>query len=211
MRMIRDQYAGGIVRQYGKRNVLVTEADIESEFLIGCWTAVPKAKMTIGNPMNFIVWKGRMQVLSLFRTRIQSGVKFTCLECGTQGRLKNLRGAPACTSCHSRDLWTTMVEVANETTDGSGNDRWEQVPTGRNSTTEHAWQLATFGIQVEELRARLTGRVRDLFDILIIEGVNRESSGNYLREIADRWGCSTTAVAAHLRKLRVAVLDYVQD
>lgn len=212
MRLIRDHYTPGVIKQYRTRNVLVSEDDIASEFLLGCWMATSKAKLDIGNPMKFIIWKGRMAVASLFRKKIQGGVKFTCFECGTQGNIRNHNGAPACTACYSRDLWTTMYEVEDISEKPDGYDNKSGGMMLRPSlSAEHIWQLATYGVQIEEMRARLTGRALQLFDILVVEGVNRESSQNYLAEIAGRWGVSTTAVAAHLRTLRAKILEYVEQ
>lgn len=50
-----------------------------------------------------------------------------------------------------------------------------------------------------------------LFDLLVIEQVNRDTSNNYLEEIANRWGVSTACVSVYLRKLRVKVLEHIHE
>lgn len=214
MRLIRDYHTQRVVRKYSGRNVLIPDDDIESEFLLGCWIAVQKAKLNVGNPLNFIVWKGNLQVVNLFRNRIKKEVRFTCLDCGDQGRIAWSSKVPVCSGCGSRDLWTTMFEVSDQPAGGSGHDTGTSLAASdrvASASAEHIWQIATFGVQVEELRARLNGRVLQLFDLIVIEGISRESSKNYLQEIADRWCVSTAAVASYLRKLRTEVLDYIGE
>ena len=194
------------VWMYYGRNVLIDNDEIESEFLLGVWKALDKADLYIGNPLNYLCRKGQWAVQTLFRNRIRRETRYQCLECNSTGTMGWKYKVPVCTKCQSRDIETWMVLNA----DTVGDDiSLINLYTGTSSET--AWQLAVYGIQIEELRERLSGRTRDLFDVIIIEGINRDSSRNYLQEIANQWGTSTTAVAAALRRLRREVGFYFAE
>ena len=56
--LIRDHHMMRYTGRYRNRNVLISEAEVESEFMIGCWRALSKAKLDVGNPLSFMCWKG---------------------------------------------------------------------------------------------------------------------------------------------------------
>lgn len=204
--IIRTHHMPRYVGRYRGRNVLVDDAEIESEFMLGVWLALDQAKLDVGNPLAFMCWKGQKKVQSLFRTRIRKQTRYQCLDCGHTGIMAWKARVPACQECGDPEIETWMVENAEMVYDDLS-----LVGTARGVNAETAWGLAVYGIQIEELRARLNGRARDLFDIIVFEGISRESSRNYLQEIADRWGCSTTNVALALRKLRREVAAYLEE
>lgn len=204
--IVRKYHMPRYVRRYFGRNVLIGDDEIESEFLLGVWMALPGAKLDVGNPINYMCYKGQRKVQTLMRNRIRRETRYQCLECGHTGTMGWKSKVPSCTKCASLDVHTWMVTNA----DMVGDDI-SMVSLATGVSAETAWQLAVYGIQIEELRARLSGRARDLFDIIIFEGINRDSSKNYLQEIANMWGTSTTAVAAALRRLRREVELYVSE
>lgn len=216
-RIIKDEHMPRRVRRHYARNVLVEPAEIDSEFLLGCWKALPRAKLNVGNPLMFMCYKGGMAVVDLFRSRIEKGVLASCSDCGQTRNTLMKAGRPTCRSCGSRNVTTAMQE-ANETSlakPHSGADSayvfdaaMAHGGPGVVVRAEAVWFLATRNIQVEEMRARLNGRVLQLFDLLVTEEINSATSKNYLKEIADRWGVSVPCVAVYLRKLRARVEEY---
>lgn len=209
--IIKEHMPSRIQRKKG-RNVLISDAEVESEFLVGCLKALRTVKMDVGNPLLYILWKGDMEVSNLFRERIESGVVARCLDCKTVRRVLIRRGRPLCRSCGSAHISTFMREQLESFSPGlpqeaTGVDSvvWDRLEA---EDAETVFYLATGAIQTEEIRSLLNGRVLQLFDILVIEGVNHESSRNYLKEIAERWGVTTAAVSVYLRKLRAAVERY---
>lgn len=201
--IIREYHLPRYVGRYFGKNVVVSNEEIESEFLLGVWKAMPKAKLDVGNPVNFMCWRGQKAVQSLMRSNIRRETRFECLECGQTGIMGYRARVPVCTMCGTPDVYTWMVEDAEP----EGFDIWS-VSTGVSAET--AWQLAVYGIQIEEIRGLLSGRTLELFDILILEGINRDSSTNYLREISERWGTSKVRVVQCLRKLRRAIESYIE-
>ncbi len=216
LRIIRDHHMPQRIHRYRRRNVLVDEGEIESAFLKGCWKAIKQVRMDIGNPLLFILWKGNLSVSQLFRKLIRQGVKLTCDHCGAAS-LGYKAGKVQCGTCGSNDVQTHMILV-NESqllTDRSDAERgavWDKIIAGdMHVAKNNVWEAATHEITVQEIRARLNGRVLMLFDAIIVEGINRDTSKNYLAEIAGNWGISTTAVAIYLRKLRTAVAAYFEE
>ena len=208
MKIVREHHMPRYVGGYRGKNVLVGDDDIESEFLFGVFKALGKARLDVGNPINFMCWKGQKAVQSLFRQRIRSEVKYQCLECGDVDLLGWRDKVPTCKACLSKDVWTWMVAHADQSPTETINT--SLIHNAQGMSAEHAWELAVHGVQIEEIRARLSGRALELFDILIFEGINRDGSRNYLEEVANRWGVTTTAVAAALRKLRRDISAYIE-
>jgi hypothetical protein len=209
--IIRDEHMPGRIRNQRKRNVLVEEDDIESEFLMACFQAVKEAKLDLGNPLMYILWKGQLAVGYLFRKSIKKGVRVSCNTCGDSS-LAMSRGRVLCGTCGSSEVQTHMVLVDENKVDDAEKESgpiWDKVePEAVCSIVDKTWDATVHGIQVQELRSRLSGRTLQLFDIIAIEGINRDSSKNYLDEIAKRWGVTTACVSIYLRKLRKAVQAY---
>lgn len=210
--IIRNTHMKQYIRRFIRRNVLIEEAEIESEFLLGCWKAIPKAKLDIGNPVNFICWKGQLKVLHLFRSKLREGVRVNCTTCGTSRLTYKAKEKRAiCVKCGATDVQTFMVVMdesqMNPEIDGNAVVQpWDRIAQDMMADeADTQFSNITYDITVAEIRAKLTGRVLQLFDLLVIENVNRDTSVNYLEEIAQRWGVSTACVSVYLRKLRAKI------
>jgi predicted nucleic-acid-binding Zn-ribbon protein len=213
--MIRDNHMPKRIKHYIKRNVLVEQVEIESEYMLGCYEAMSIAKLDVGNPLDFILWKGGLKVAHLFKKRVREGVTVHCKTCGiTSMGYKNK--TVLCGKCGSNEITTQMimvgdsqltdVEIQNGTT---AYDRAQaQDPFGE---LDAIFGLATEEIMIAEIQKKLSGRVLELFNIMIVEQVNRTTSDNYLQEIADRWGITTACVSIYLRKLRLAIVRHLGD
>lgn len=211
--LIRDEHMPPRIHRYIKKNVLVEQGEIESEFLKGCWKAMQSAKLDVGNPLLFILWKGQLAVAQLFRKQIKQGVKLTCVTCG-DASMGYAKGKVQCGRCGSTNVTTQMVlvnesQLLDERAEGERGPIWDKITAGdMHVEMDMVFGVATYDLQVEEIRKRLNGRVLQLFDAIVVEGINRDSSQNYLAEIAKSWGISTTAVAIYLRKLREKIEAY---
>lgn len=209
LNIVRTVHMPRYTGKYKGLNVLVSNDEIESEFLLGVWKALPKAKLDVGNPINFICWKGQRAVQTLFRNNIRRETRYHCGACGHSGVMAYRAKTPLCAKCGYDMIDTWMVEKADQPDNLEGN--FQPMANAPGVDAETAWQLAVYGIEIEELRSRLSGRTLELFDIIILEGINRDSSQNYLREISQRWGTSQMRVVHVLRKLRSEVEDYFQE
>jgi len=199
--MIRDRYMQDMTARYRGRNDVVEDEEIESEFLVGCFQALRRVDPHRGNPLFHIMWRGRLRVASFMKSKIKREVQLSCRDCGDVlllGWQKRARRV-CCPACGSLDVVTRYALVDEAAAHDS------MVKDG-----DAVWSEIMIGVQIEELRSRLSGRVLELFDAIVVEGIERASSANYLREIADRWGVSTPCVAIYLRKLRRAVSEYFE-
>lgn len=218
--ILRDEHMPKRIRRHIKRNVLVEEAEIQSAWLEGAWKAIRLAKLDVGNPLMFICWKGDLQVLHLFRKKIRDGVRVNCSTCGITTmsyRKKGTKSPISCSQCGNTDIETFMTTVdesqASEDIDASGVVcAWDRIdPDHIQEEMDGLFSDITYEIQVEEIRTRLNGRVLQLFDKLVVEQINRDTSKNYLEEIANEWGVSTACVSVYLRKLREKVRLYLEE
>lgn len=203
------------IRHYLQRNVLVEAVEIESEYLLGCYEAMSVAKLDIGNPLEFILWKGGLKVAHLFKKRVRQGVNVLCKTCGltTMGYVNK---TVACGKCGSTDITTQMILVGDsqltQTEIEAGSTAYDRAQAGDPfEEMDAVFGLATGQIMIAEIQEKLNGRVLELFNILVVEEVNRFTSDNYLQEIATRWGVSTACVSVYLRKLRVAILRHFEN
>lgn len=213
LRIIRDEHMAQRVAKFRRKNVLIDDDELESEFLIGCYKAVPQAKLDVGNPLMFILWKGENAVAYIRRKRIREGVRVNCHVCGIRP-LNMRKGRACCPNCGSFDVSTYMV-LLDESQQGEyfeeNGDRahWDTTdPTEVATEIDDLFNAITYDIQVEEIRTRLSGRVLQLFDKIVVEQINRDTSKNYLQEIATEWGVTTACLSIYLRKLKIAVLMY---
>lgn len=210
--IIKKEHMNSKIRRFVQRNVLIGKDEIESEFLIGCWEALKIAKPDVGNFIHFVCWKGQLKVLALFRKQLKEGVRVNCSTCGVGSLTYSAaRKTALCSKCGATDVTTFMV-VTDETQHEPGGDfgdmndptpTWDKMnPSEVLDHNEQQFDEITHGIRVEEIRSKLTGRTQQLFDKMILEGINRETSNNYLEEIANDWGITTACVSVYLRKLR---------
>jgi hypothetical protein len=214
LRIIEKEHMPGRLRRFINRNVLVSEEEIQSAFLEGCWRAIAKAKLDVGNPLHFICWKGVLSVLYTCRKNIKEGVRVHCATCGistikyTKSNGTKRKPKICCGHCGATDVDTFMLvfdqtQVDESQIEGVVVDSWDKVdPTEVSSMMTTMFSDITYEIMVEEIREKLNGRVLQLFDIMILDQINRDTSANYLEEIAREWGVSTACVSVYLRKLR---------
>jgi hypothetical protein len=211
--MIRDNHMPKRIKHYIKRNVLVEQSEIESEFMFGCYKAMDEAKLDVGNPLDFIMWKGGLEVAHLFKKRVREGVIVNCKTCGiTSMGYRNK--TVLCGKCGSSDITTQMTLVGDsqltDTEIANGTTAYDRASAADPfSEIDAIFGLATEEIMIKEIQAKLNGRVLELFNIMVVEEINRVTSVNYLQEIADRWGVTTACVSVYLRKLRLAIWKHL--
>lgn len=233
---IKENYMGSRIASYFNSNVYVDNDEIESAFLVGCFKALNKVDVDIGNPLIYILWQGRMAVAQLFRKRIRGNVRIYCFNCETDYSIGYKKGKRmCCPSCEKEDIesWhvfeslDSLVPIPISGTSHSGAQTEGRLDYSKSDTrfsfnrrkskcdveseSEKTFSIATHKIQVEEIRKRLSGRKLELFDILVLEGVNRGKGTNYLEEIAERWGVTASCVAVHLGRLRKDIEEYYSN
>lgn len=202
LQIVQEHHWPRVARSFGRSLPgEFTDDDLKQEFLVGVWRAIHKVDMEIGNPLSFLLWKGRMHMIDRVRHRVVSSYTVQCTDCGHHGRFR-WRKQPTCPKCGSTDLDIWKKRVSTDDDGVEIHNVWSDPQDPLSAIEEHEFFM--------EIRAQLSGRVRDLFDALIVQGINRETSDNYLAEIADLWGCSTTNVARTLKRLQRDILFIYQ-
>lgn len=213
--IIREQHMPRRIKHYLNRNVLVEQNDIESEYLMGAFEAMGIAKLDVGNPLEFILWKAGLKVAHLFKKKIREGITIHCRHCGVTSVGYEKR-TMICGKCGSNEVTTQMTMVGDSqltsTEIENGSTAYDRAQRGDPfSEMDAIFALATEEMMIAEIQAKLNGRVLQLFNILVVEQINRTTSENYLQEIATRWGVSTACVSVYLRKLRLAVHRHLAE
>jgi transposase-like protein len=192
------------------KNRLAENDDVSQEFMIGVAHAISEVDMSIGNPIIYLINKGIWKVRSYFRQQVFGNTKQTCLDCGHTCRpTKTLKKHDVvikkftewvCPKCHSHRVDVVQITGSEVKDDNVFATRTEQLVE----------EMVMDGMSIQEFRAKLSGRVLQLFDT-INNGVDRDNSVSYQREIADEWGVSTACVSQYLKRLRKSWCEHYTE
>jgi predicted RNA-binding Zn-ribbon protein involved in translation (DUF1610 family) len=178
--------------------------DIRQVFLISCSLAIDEADLVKGNPLLFILQKGKWAVVDELRKGYRRNIRQYCHSCGTETRLNERRHIPICPQCGAAgDEHVERVQF-NFTDDGtlSANVVDDKMDIGDVVSSESI---------VREFRERLTGRKADVFDLIMNDGYDRDSCKNYIREVADVLGVTPANVNLRLRQIKEAWGTYMDE
>lgn len=211
LRMIRDEHMAQRLHRYRGRNVLIDDDSLESEFLLGVFVAIEKVDPDKGNPLLYLLWRGQMKVTSYCRQAVRRGIRLTC-SCGYSGLPGYRGGSVRCPSCGDKTARTQMVIISSDENTGELPNMFsEQMDLDEVELEKDlAFDKATHAIAIEEMRSRLEGRRLELFDLLVLEEINGQTSRNYLKEIAGLWGVSPQRVNQYLRDVRAEIIRYYE-
>jgi DNA-directed RNA polymerase specialized sigma24 family protein len=82
----------------------------------------------------------------------------------------------------------------------------DRIPS-RDSPEDRAIQR----LNLQQFAATLTGRKRDVWNLIVERGYDRESCKNYIREIADILGVTPGNVNLRLRQIKAAWMAWVSQ
>lgn len=207
---------GRIVKRY-------KNPDLDMDEVIGVWEreamlAAFEAKMNIGNPLEFIIWKAHKRTISHIRSFYISHLIVHCLEpkceVGWQS-FKMEKGVPICAKCHSAKVETTRRTDSIEGRGRPGvpaNSREIESALSEESTPSTMFDMFTGNIQIAEIRTYLvkrcgspTASVVQLFDLI----VRTNDSSFAIQELARARGVGTTTAWQAMKKLRIRVGEYI--
>jgi hypothetical protein len=221
LRTIKQHHSNSILRRYRDRNVLVDDDDLESAFLVGCFEAIRVVDPHKGNPLLYILWRGRLSVVGEMKRAIRKGLVVDCPECGRRSRPDYRRRKLYC-RCGveaQAKMLEDQTSVPQEMSERGArrhhkkegiwtvadDERWSELGRGDLAAEMvRLFESMTNQIAIEEMRLALAHdeRLLDLFDLMVLEDINGQGQGNYQAEIAERWGVSKPAVAYHVKRLR---------
>lgn len=179
--------------------------DIRQTFAIGCVRALQKVDPDIGNPLQYILWKGRLAVIDHLKRALKHDIKQHCHHCGRDSELHQRDGQAVCPLCGARGDDVVERIYRHESDDGTILAR--TVVVDRLSVEDRVISR----VYVEQFRQRLTGRKRDVFDLIYDQRLDRDHCDNYIREVANRLGVTQTNVNLRLRQIKQAWQEYVEE
>lgn len=200
---IRDKFMNKRIGKYLHKNRLVDDEDLKQEFLIGVAHAIPKARIDMGDPIEYLIHQGIYRVRSYLRKHIIQNTMQICNTCGYITRLNMIDGQYVCKKCGSSDITTQELQNDDEMLLGS-------IPSIDSEIDEIIGQDI-----IDKFERTLTPgtNVYNLY-ILLKNGVNRDNPNipNYIKEIARIWGgCSEQNVVQNMDKLKKKMLQFAED
>lgn len=200
---IRNQFMNKRIGRYLHKNRAVEDDDLKQEFLIGVALAIPKAKIDMGDPIEYLINQGVFRVRSYLRRNIIQSTTQICGDCGYVTRLNMVDGKYVCKRCGSTNITTQEV-----------NDHNEIILMSAPSMTTEIEDILSQDM-VDRFEATLTPgtNVHSLY-ILLKSGINRDNPNipNYIKEIARMWGgCSEQNVVQNMDKLRRKVVQFAEE
>lgn len=200
---IRDHMMYKRISKYLGKNRQVDNDDIKQEFMIGVALNIHRAKLDVGDPIEYLISCGIYRVRSYMKRQIIKGTTQTCNKCGYVSRLNMEDGKYKCKKCGSNDIVTQEMHSLD---DGTTLNTIE-------SMDEFEAELM-FNMIMDEFEATLNRNtnVYQLY-ILIKNGINRNNPQvkNYIKEIADIWHCSQTNIVQTMDKLKDKLVQFAND
>lgn len=200
---IRDKFMGKRIGRYLHKNRVVDDEDLKQEFLIGVGLAIPKAKLDMGDPIEYLINQGVYRVRSYLRQNIIKNTSQICGDCGYITRLNMIDGQYVCKRCGSNNITTRET-----------NENDEMILMNVISTDNDIDEIISQDM-MDRFESTLTPgtNVYNLY-ILLKSGINRDNPqiSNYIKEIAKIWGgCSEQNVVQNMDKLRRKVTQFAEE
>ena len=178
--------------------------DMKQIFLLACSQAIEQADPFIGNPLLYILQKGKWAIVDELRKGYRRNIRQYCHSCDTETRLNERGGIPICPKCgESEEGLVERVQV-NISDDGTA---MEFKKDDKMDIEEDVMG----DILIEEFRKRLAGRKAEVFDLIYYHGYDRNSCTNYQKEIAEILGITTSNVNLRLRQIKKEWKEFVEE
>jgi hypothetical protein len=177
--------------------------DMDQIFLIACSEAIDDAKIDVGDPLLFIMQKGKWKVVDALRRSYRRVLRQYCYHCNTETRLKEKNHTPICPNCGAVGEGVERIQVDNlddGTVAAMIQDDHMEIP-----------EMLASQLIVDEFRSRLTGRKADVYDLIMVQGIDRSASQNYIKEIAAVLGISAANVNLRLRQIKEDWATYIEE
>lgn len=200
---IRNKFMNKRIGKYLHKNRAVEDDDLKQEFLIGVGLAIPKAKLDMGDPIEYLIKQGVYRVRSYLRKNIIQSTSQVCNVCGYITRFNVVDGQYVCKKCGSTDITTQEV------------NEYDEVIMMNMPSMDHEIDDIISQDMIERFEATLVPgtNVYNLY-ILLKSGINRDNPNitNYIKEIAKIWGgCSEQNVVQNIEKLRKKIIQFAEE
>lgn len=185
------------LNRYLYRNRLLNPNDVQSDFWIGVIKSLPRVKPNIGDPLQYLTWKGLCNVRSSLRSTIQRNVFYICNTCGRTGKVQH--HSRKCPQCNSIDIDTMQYEINIQ-------EQYMTEPVINNME-----EITDINDRIERFKEVLTGRECDVFTLIVQRGYNKDACINYLKEVSVILGISAQCVNMYLKKIRSKYREFNND
>ncbi|AZS49238.1 sigma-70 family RNA polymerase sigma factor [Bacillus phage vB_BpsS-140] len=199
------------------RSIGMSLDEIKQEYIIQVATALTyHADARKGNPLLFSVWKAKHLILDLIRKEMRKKVRQYCHSCDNDTYLNKINGSNVCPRCGESnpskvDLVSLYVVDGANGEDADNN--YSQMD--KISLQKHLDYSLEDGVTDSDLinrfRSRLSGRRLEIFDMIILDGYDRDSCTNYQKEIALKFGVSQTNINTRIRQIKQAWLEFKEE
>jgi hypothetical protein len=190
---IKDNYMRRRIGRYLHKNRQAEDEDLMQEFMIGVALNIGRAKLDIGDPIEYIIQQGVYRVRSYLRKHILQGTTQICRDCGYETRLNRVGSSYICKRCGGTHIETRETSDYDEITLINIEDKSE-------FETDVVSELL---LQAFENTLNPNTNVYQVY-VLIRDGIrDRPEVKNYIKEIAKIWGgCSEQNVLQSIDKLK---------
>ena len=205
---IKDNIMKRRIGRYLHKNRQCEDEDLMQEFLIGVALAIPRAELTIGDPLEYIIQQGVYRVRTYLRKHIMQGTTQVCMDCGNESRLNRVGNHYECKKCGSHNIVTREQNDHDETLFQT----MESTSTDIDNMLEEI-AVTTLMTKFEQILDHNTN-VYKLYDILVIQGINRDNPEveNYIKTISLMWGgCSQQNVLQNIYKLQAKFVKFMEE
>lgn len=200
---IRDNIMKRRIGRYLHRNRQCDDDDIMQEFLIGVASAIPKAELDIGDPIEFIVQQGVYRVRTYVRKNIMQNTTQVCMDCGYESRLNRVGNGYVCKKCGSHNIITREQDDHDETI----------FQTIESTTNDYDDILTVILFEKFEQSLDKNTNVYRLYELLK-SGINKDNPqiNNYIKTISVMWGgCSQQNVLQNIYKLQAKLTKFMEE
>jgi hypothetical protein len=178
--------------------------DIQQIFMIACSKAIYEADTEIGNPMLFLLQKGRWAVIDALRMTYRQTIKQFCHICHSTTRLNEKGGIPICPKCGAEGHEHISREQMVNQDDGT--------VLNQVACTKQSIELEIEDkLLIEEFKTRLNGRKLEIFELIMDYGYDRDNCKNYIKEIADKLGVGQSNVNLRLRAIKQVLTEFLAE
>lgn len=195
----------GLVWRMAKQSTQYDRAfdDFRQEFMVGAWKALDSADPD-RSPIGFMVQKGLWGAMDFLRSGYRKSLVQHCNACKQTTAVLTKFGKPECPRCGNnkhgsidRMEMYTPVDYGDPEA-GYSNLKGEEIDVEEIANQE----------LIERFRQSLKGKVREVYDHIMVEGIDRDSSRNYIKDIAAIMGVSTTNVNLRLRTIKQKWVEF---
>lgn len=177
--------------------------DLQQIFLIACSKAIQDANVEVGNPMLFLLQKGKWAVVDALRSSYRQTIRQFCHICQSKTHLAERGGIPYCPKCGAEGHEHIEREQVINNDDGTA--------LSQIACTSSIELDVEDKILIEEFKLTLNGRKLEIFELIVEHGYDRDGCKNYIKEIAEILGVGQANINLRLRAIKASLKEFLEE